>query len=67
LLGVSRQVPVLAYQTGAGLAELIWPTNGALMAILLAARVPYQRWIEFVAPGLLLAVLLGIAAIFIAR
>jgi uncharacterized ion transporter superfamily protein YfcC len=67
LLGLSRQVPVLAYQTGAGLAELIWPTNGALMAILLAAGVSYQQWIQFVARGLLLALLIGIAAIAIAR
>ena len=36
LMGVSRQVPVLAYQTGSGLTELITPTNGALMAMLLA-------------------------------
>ena len=45
LLGLSRQVPVLAYQVGGGLAELFTPTNGAMMAILLAARVPYERWI----------------------
>src|SRR5882672_4770641 len=32
LLGLSRQVPVLAYQTGSGLMELMTPTNGALMA-----------------------------------
>ena len=32
LMGVSRQVPVLAYQTGSGLTELMTPTNGALMA-----------------------------------
>ena len=63
LLGLSRQVPVLAYQTGAGLAELIWPTNGALMAVLLAAGVPYQQWIRFVAGGVALAVLIGIASI----
>ena len=31
LLGISRQVTVLAYQTGAGLCELLTPTNGALM------------------------------------
>src|SRR5207247_8786278 len=54
LLGLSRQVPVLAYQTGAGLAELLWPTNGALMAVLLAAGVPYQQWIRFVIGGVLL-------------
>src|SRR5438034_1337383 len=63
LLGLSRQVPVLAYQTGGGLAELIWPTNGPLMAVLLAAGVPYQKWIRFVIGGVLLATLLGIAGI----
>jgi uncharacterized ion transporter superfamily protein YfcC len=63
LLGLSRQVPVLAYQTGAGLAEMIWPTNGALMAVLLAARVPYQEWVRFLLGSLLLFVLIGIAAI----
>jgi uncharacterized ion transporter superfamily protein YfcC len=63
LLGLSRQVPVLAYQTGAGLTELIWPTNGALMAVLLAAGVPYQKWIRFVIGGVVLATLLGVAGI----
>jgi uncharacterized ion transporter superfamily protein YfcC len=63
LLGLSRHVAVLAYQTGAGLAEMMWPTNGALMAVLLAAGVPYQRWIRFASGGVLLAVLIGVAAI----
>jgi len=63
LLGLSRQVPVLAYQTGSGLTELIWPTNGALMAVLLAAGVPYQKWIRFVIGGVVLATLLGVAGI----
>ncbi len=63
LLGLSRQVPVLAYQTGGGLTELIWPTNGALMAVLLAARVPYQQWIRFVLGGVVLAALIGVAGI----
>jgi uncharacterized ion transporter superfamily protein YfcC len=63
LLRVSRQVPVLAYQTGAGLTELMWPTNGALMAVLLAAGVSFQRWIRFVAGALVLAAGIGIGAI----
>jgi len=66
LLGLSRQVPVLAYQTGAGLAELITPTNGALMAVLLAARVPYQTWVRFLLGGLALMMLVGIVAIAVA-
>jgi len=63
LLGMSRQVPVLAYQTGAGLMELLTPTNGALMAILLAAGVPYQRWLRFTLGGVLLLAAIGILAI----
>ena len=47
LIGLSRQVTVLAYQYGAGLCELVTPTNGALMAMLAATRVPYVEWLRF--------------------
>jgi uncharacterized ion transporter superfamily protein YfcC len=57
LIGLSRQVTVLAYQYGAGLCDLVTPTNGALMAMLAAAGVRYEDWLKFVLPlyGLLLA------------
>ena len=64
LLGISRQVTVLAYQTGAGLTELLTPTNGGLMAVLLAAGVPFSRWITFAVVGVLLALAVGVAGIF---
>jgi uncharacterized ion transporter superfamily protein YfcC len=63
LLGFSREAAVLAYQTGAGLAELVTPTNGALMAVLLAAGVPYQRWIRFAGGAVLLLALIGVLAV----
>ena len=66
VIGMSRQVPVLAYQTGAGLMELATPTNGALMAVLLAARVPWGRWMRFAIGALALLVLVGIAGIVLA-
>src|SRR2546429_7841283 len=50
LLGLSRQVTVLAYQYGGGLSELLTPTNGALMAILAAAGVRYEDWFRFALP-----------------
>jgi uncharacterized ion transporter superfamily protein YfcC len=65
LLGISRQVAVLAYQTGAGLTELLTPTNGALMAVLLAAGVPFGTWIRFSAVGILLPLLVGIVAMIL--
>ncbi len=63
LLGLSRQVTVLAYQYGGGLCELFTPTNGALMAILAAAQVRYEEWLRFAAPLLLGLLALGAAAI----
>lgn len=44
LLGMSRQVTVLAFQYGAGLMDMVTPTNGALMAVLAAAGVRYEEW-----------------------
>lgn len=66
LIGLSRQVAVLAYQTGAGLCDMITPTNGALLAVLLAAGVPLQRWLRFAIGGWLLMILVGIAGILAA-
>jgi uncharacterized ion transporter superfamily protein YfcC len=67
VLGLSRQAPVLAYQTGAGLMEMATPTNGALMAILLAAGVPFQRWLRFALGGIALLVLVGILSLVVTR
>ncbi len=66
LLGISRQVTVLAYQTGAGLTELLTPTNGGLMAVLLAAGVPFSGWIKFAVVGVLLALAVGIVGMIAA-
>jgi uncharacterized ion transporter superfamily protein YfcC len=62
LLGIPRDATVFAYQTGAGLTEMLTPTNGGLMAVLLAAGVPYGRWIRFAIVGVLLALMIGVAA-----
>ncbi|HEY8195695.1 MAG TPA: Na+/H+ antiporter NhaC family protein, partial [Gemmatimonadales bacterium] len=69
LIGLSRQVTVLAYQYGAGLCDMVTPTNGALMAMLVAAGVRYEDWLKFMLPmyaGLMvlaaLALALGVAA-----
>jgi uncharacterized ion transporter superfamily protein YfcC len=66
LLGVSRDSAVIAYQTGAGLMDMLTPSSGALLAIVLAARVAYGRWLRFAVPGALLVSLVGVAGILIA-
>ena len=50
LVGVQRQVAVLAYQLGDGLTNVMVPTNAALIGILTMAKVPFDRWLKFVLP-----------------
>lgn len=66
LVGLSRQVAVLAFQTGGGLMDLLTPTNGALLAALLAAGVPFQKWFRFALVGWALAMAVGVAGIVVA-
>lgn len=61
LVGLSRQVCVLAYQYGAVNMDLVVPTNGALMAVLAIAGIPYNKWVRFVWRPLLL--LLAVASL----
>jgi uncharacterized ion transporter superfamily protein YfcC len=63
LIGLSRQVTVLAYQYGAGLTNMLWPTNGALMAMLAAAGVTFDAWLRFAVPVLLGLFVLAAVAI----
>lgn len=50
LLGLSRQVTVLAYQFGVGLADLVNPTNGALLAMVAAVGIRLEAWWRFALP-----------------
>ncbi|OHX64464.1 YfcC family protein [Flammeovirga pacifica] len=54
LLGISRQVAVLAFQFGDGLTNLIIPTSGVTMGVLSIAKIPYNVWVKWMAPLLLL-------------
>lgn len=63
LVGINRQVAVLAYQFGDGYSNLFWPTCGiAVMASI--ARVPLGKWYKFFAP--LFGIMFLLEAAFIA-
>ncbi len=66
LIGLSRDVCVMAFQYGAVLMNMISPTNGALMAIITIAGISYDAWLRFALKRLALIFLLCIAALFIA-
>jgi uncharacterized ion transporter superfamily protein YfcC len=53
LVGLQRQVTVLAYQYGDGFTNMVIPTNAVLMGILGLAGIPYARWFRFIMPLIL--------------
>lgn len=72
LLGMERQVAVLAFQYGDAITNSIIPTSAALMGYLAIAGIPYERWVKFIwkliviwliiaAIALVAAVMLGVS------
>lgn len=66
LIGLNRQIAILAFQFGDGLSNLCYPTVGALIAFLAYTKISYTKWIKFIMPYLLIiwlasSILLGIA------
>jgi uncharacterized ion transporter superfamily protein YfcC len=59
IIGVSRQVTVLAYQLGEAFTNMITPTSGVLIGCLGIARVPYSKWLKFFLPFLCILVIIG--------
>lgn len=47
LLGVTRQTTVLAFNFGDGFCNYILPHSTALMGIISAVNIPYDRWMKF--------------------
>ncbi|MGK7933234.1 MAG: YfcC family protein [Microcystaceae cyanobacterium] len=56
LLGISRQTAVLAFQFGDGLSNMVIPTSGVTMGVLAIARIPYDIWLRWMLPLIILFV-----------
>ncbi len=59
LIGLSRQATVMAFQFGDGFTNMITPTSGVLMGVLGVARIPYNKWVKWVAPLIIIMLILG--------
>jgi uncharacterized ion transporter superfamily protein YfcC len=66
ILGISRQIAVLAYQMGDGFMNMIVPTNAVLMGILGICGIPYGRWFRFIWPLILQLLVMGSITLVIA-
>lgn len=48
ILGISKQLGVLAYQLGDGFTNMITPVSGVLMGVLGIARIQYNVWVKYI-------------------
>lgn len=67
LLGMTRQTAVLAFNFGDGFCNYILPTSTALMGIIGAANIPYDKWMKFMWKCFLLWMVTGSVMLLIAQ
>jgi uncharacterized ion transporter superfamily protein YfcC len=61
--GVPRELAVTAFQTSIGITNLVTPTYAVVVGALAIGRVPYQRWVRFIWPLMLMLTLLSMASL----
>lgn len=66
LVNISQQTVVLAFNFGDGLSNVLYPTNGTLLACLALAGVSFTQWLKFFWKWFLGLTILGCVMIFIA-
>lgn len=64
LIGLSKQIAVLAYQFGNGFADMFWPTCCALYCGLMG--MPLNKWYKFITPFFGIVLVLEVIFMFIA-
>lgn len=66
LIGLKRQIVVLAYQFGDGFTNLIVPTSAVLLGCLMMAKIPWTKWARWILPLQIIFVILGCILLSIA-
>lgn len=59
LVNLSRQATVVAFQFGDGFTNMITPTSGVLIGVLGVAKIPYDKWVKWIALFMVVLIVLG--------
>ncbi len=59
LIGLSRQATVMAFQFGDGFTNMITPTSGVLIGALGVAKIPFDKWVRWITPLMIILIILG--------
>ena len=60
LIGISRQATVMAFQFGDGFTNMITPTSGVLIGVLGVAKIPYEKWVKWITPLMIILMVIGL-------
>ena len=50
----------MAFQFGDGFTNMITPTSGVLLGVLSVARIPYNKWVKWVTPLMIILLIIGL-------
>lgn len=60
LIGISRQATIMAFQFGDGFTNMLTPTSAVLMGVLGIARIPFDKWVKWIAPFIIALIIIGL-------
>jgi uncharacterized ion transporter superfamily protein YfcC len=58
-INISRQATVMAFQFGDGFTNMITPTSGVLIGVLGVAKIPYDKWVKWITPFMIILIIIG--------
>ncbi|OPJ54793.1 YfcC family protein [Alkalithermobacter paradoxus] len=61
--GVARHLVITAYQSASGTVNFLTPTSAVVMGALAIARVPYDKWLKFVAKFIIMVMIIVISVL----
>lgn len=59
MIGLTRQTAVMAFHYGDGFSNSIIPTSAGLMGVLAMGKVPYEKWVKFIWPLMVIWTIIG--------
>ena len=67
LVGLTRQVVVLATHWGDGITNIVFPTSGYFIATLVMGRVSLGRWLKFYLPFFWFVLAIAVVGLIVAQ
>ncbi|MFX0547857.1 YfcC family protein [Hathewaya histolytica] len=66
IVGLNRQIAILAFQLGDGISNLCFPTVGVLVGFLMYTKIPFNKWFKYIMPLIGVLYLIAIMLLVVA-